>query len=111
MLASPNHIIFIARETSTNKIAGMILLMLYRIPYVRKAYFEDLVIDEQFRGLGLGTQLMQKVLEFAKENGAAYLDCTSRPERGAGNNLYEKLGFQKRDTNVYRFIITYGKVK
>jgi ribosomal protein S18 acetylase RimI-like enzyme len=110
MLSYPTHTIFIARDLSTNEVAGMILCMVYRIPYVRKAYIDDLVVDSKFRGQGIATQLMSAAVAFAKENGAAYVDFTSRPLRGAGNTLYEKLGFVKRDTNVYRILFNYGKV-
>ena len=110
ILSYPTHTIFIARDTKSNEVAGMILCMVYRIPYVRKAYLDDLVVDTNFRGRGIATILLKAAMEFAKEKGAAYVDFTSRPLRGAGNNLYEKLGFTKRDTNVYRIIYNYGEV-
>jgi ribosomal protein S18 acetylase RimI-like enzyme len=31
------------------------------------------------------------------------VDLTSRPSREAANRLYQKLGFQKRDSHVYRY--------
>ncbi|TGV79236.1 GNAT family N-acetyltransferase, partial [Mesorhizobium sp. M00.F.Ca.ET.149.01.1.1] len=34
---------------------------------------------------------------------AKTVDLTSRPSREAANRLYQRLGFQKRDSNVYRF--------
>lgn len=110
MIASPNHFLFLAIDTKNDKPAGMILAMVYRIPYVRKGYLDDLVVDEAYRGNGLGTKLLQTALDIAHKRGAAYVDFTSRPKRGAGNNLYEKLGFQKRETNVYRKIFDYGEV-
>jgi len=110
MLSYPTHNIFIARDIQTNFIAGMMLCMVYRIPYVRKGYLDDLVVDENFRNRGIATLLFQSALAYAKENGAAYVDFTSRPQRDAGNTLYEKLGFKKRDTNLYRIIYNYGEV-
>ena len=110
MLSYPTHTLFIARDSDSNEVAGMLLCMVYRIPYVRKAYLDDLVVDNSFRGRGIATLLFKAAIDFAKEQGAAYVDFTSRPLRGAGNNLYEKLGFAKRDTNVYRIIYNYGEV-
>lgn len=110
MIDSPNHHLFVA-ETSDAKIVGMVLVMIYRIPYVKKAYLEDLSVDSSFRGKGIGTQLLEHAVSYANENGAAYIDFTSKPERASGNRLYEKLGFIKRETNVYRKIFNYGKTK
>lgn len=109
MLSYPTHNILIARDNQTNQIAGMILCMVYRIPYIRKAYLDDLVVDKAFRKRGIATKLFQAAIDFAKEHGAAYIDFTSKPQRDAGNTLYEKLGFERRDTNLYRISITYGK--
>ena len=106
MLDSPMHNLFIA-SSSEGIVVGMILVLVYRIPYVRKAYLDDLVVDSDYRGHGIGTALLESAITFAKEHGAAYADFTSRPERTSGNSLYEKLGFQKRETNIYRKIFNY----
>lgn len=109
MLSSPNTTILIA-ESIEGQLIGMVTLVIYRIPYVRKAYLEDLVVDEASRGQGIGKMLIQHVMELAQKKGAAYLDFTSRPRREEENKFYEKLGFQKRETNVYRHIFDYGEV-
>jgi len=41
-------------------------------------------------------------VRLARANGARTVDLTSRPARAAANRLYERLGFQLRDSNVYR---------
>lgn len=110
MIASPNHNLFIA-VAGDDKIAGMILVMVYRIPYVKKAYLDDLAVDTAFRGMGIGAKLLEYATTFAEESGAAYVDCTSKPERTSGNSLYQKMGFEKRESNVYRKIFHYGKTK
>lgn len=110
ILNSPQSFLFIARETSSRKIVGMIMVVVYRIPYVRKAYFDDLIVDPAFRGYGIGSLLMKHACNFAHEKGAAYADFSSRPRRESSNSFYEKLGFKRRDTNVYRIIFDYGEV-
>lgn len=102
IINSSNSYLFIARNSSTKEIAGMIFEIIYRIPYTTKAYVEDLFIDEKYRKMGIATRLFQKVVDNAREHKAAYIDFTSKPYRIEGNSLYEKLGFKKRDTNVYR---------
>jgi ribosomal protein S18 acetylase RimI-like enzyme len=110
MIDSPQCYIFIAKYKPTGQIAGMIMENVYRTFYIKKAYVEELFVDEQFRKMGIGSKLMQKVVDNAKEHKAAYVDFTSKPQRVEGNRLYEKLGFKKRDTNVYRLKFDYGEV-
>jgi len=48
---------------------------------------------------------MDYAIDFAMKAGAESIDLTSRPERHAANQLYLKLGFVKRETNVYRLAL------
>lgn len=102
LVHSDNTHLYIARETGTNNIVGMITLIVYRIPYKMKAQLEDIVVDEPYRGQGIGTLLIQHVIEEAKELGVKSLNLTSNPLRESANRLYLRLGFEKRDTNIYR---------
>lgn len=94
--------LFVARLFPTYNIIGMVTLVVYRIPFTMKGQLEDLVVDDQFRGQGIGTQLIQYAIQRARELGVKSLNLTSRPSRVVANRLYERLGFEKRDTNVYR---------
>jgi ribosomal protein S18 acetylase RimI-like enzyme len=109
MIASPIHFLYLAFDKKSSQVAGMILLLVYRIPYLRKAHLDDLAVDEVFRSQGLGTQLLQKAIAVAKEKGVTYVDFTSRLTRGPANKLYTKLGFTKHDTNVYRLVFTHDE--
>lgn len=91
-----------ARESVSHKIVGMLTLVVYRIPVWKKAWIEDLVVDKEYRGKGIATKLINHAIENAKTNRVLSLNLTSRPEKGNANKLYIKLGFKKRDTNVYR---------
>jgi ribosomal protein S18 acetylase RimI-like enzyme len=107
IINSPQSHLFVAIHVPTKEVAAMIMVIVYRIPYTKKAYAEDLFVDEKFRKMGIATRLFQKVVETAREHHAAYIDFTSKPYRVEGNSLYEKLGFKKRDTNVYRLRFSY----
>ena len=55
-----------------------------------------------YRGQGLGRRLMEHVIGYAKtELHDVAIQLTSRPHRVAANELYQQMGFQKKDTNVY----------
>ena len=82
---------------------GMLSLVLFRIPTGRKAWVEDVVVDEKARGRGVGKLLTEHAIQVAREHGAHSVDLTSRPSREAANALYQRVGFQQRETNVYRF--------
>jgi ribosomal protein S18 acetylase RimI-like enzyme len=92
---------FIARIDG--RIVGSLTLVLYRIPTGLKAWIEDVVVDESARGHGVGAALNQAALAEARRHGAKAVSLTSRPSREAANRLYERIGFTRRDTNVYRY--------
>lgn len=87
---------------SDGVVAGMISVGLYFSPTGGKAWIEDVVVDETFRGKGLSKQLVAHAIHFARTAGANQLLLTSRPSRVAANALYQKMGFERRETNVYR---------
>ena len=93
--------LFIAREGTD--VLGMLSLVVFPIPTGIRAWVEDVVVDESARGKGVGRALSEYALQAASEKGALTVDLTSRPSRVAANQLYQKVGFQLRETNVYRF--------
>lgn len=85
-----------------NKVIGMATLVLIKIPTGKSGRIEDVVVDDQYRGQGIGTALIQKLIIEGKKLHLKKIDLTSKPERIEANKLYQNLGFQKYDTNVYR---------
>jgi ribosomal protein S18 acetylase RimI-like enzyme len=67
-----------------------------------RAWIEDVVVDESARRQGVGEALTEAMVEQARARGCVTVDLTSRPSREAANELYQKQGFARRDTNVYR---------
>ncbi len=103
LIRSKNSHLFFA-ETDEKEIAGMLTAAVYLLPTGTKYRIEDVVGDEAFRGRGIGKELMVHAMEFAKSTGAKSVDLTSRPSRVAANKLYKELGFELRETNVYRYL-------
>lgn len=102
MISTSNVHLYLARLKEGGKIIGMATLISYRIPQNMRGYVEDVVVDESMRGKGVGKKLMNHIIEKARDLGVRYLNLTSRPSREAAQKLYESLGFEKRDTNVFR---------
>ena len=101
ILAPPGIVLFVARLDG--RIVGTLTLVLFTTPTGVRAWIEDVVVDEAARGQGAGEQLSRAALSRAGAAGARTVDLTSRPQREAANRLYQRLGFVRRDTNVYRF--------
>jgi ribosomal protein S18 acetylase RimI-like enzyme len=93
---------FVARGDD-GTIVGVSTLAVFPIPTGRRAWVEDVIVDEAVNGQGIGRQLTEAMLERARELGCTTVDLTSRPSREAANHLYKRVGFAVRDTNVYRF--------
>lgn len=102
MLSGSSYILFAAKDGS--RIVGMATLILMEIPVAFRSRLEDLVVDEAYRGQGIATKLTRALVTLAKKKGAVTVDFTSRPDpdRKAANQFYLKLGFERRNTNVYR---------
>ncbi len=97
----PGSILLIAREAS-GEIVGAATLSLVMAPTGTHARLEDVVVDEAARGRGIGAALTLAAIRLAGERGANYLALTSNPRREAANRLYQRLGFLRWETNVYR---------
>ncbi len=101
IIESDTTVLFAAR--SGQEIVGLLTLAIFRIPTGVRAWIEDVVVDNQARGGGVGDALNRAALAEAERRGAKTVDLTSRPSREAANRLYQRLGFKQRDTNVYRY--------
>lgn len=101
IVASDATVLLVAVDAEV--IVGSMTLVLFRIPTGMRAWIEDVVVDGESRGKGVGAALNRRALEIAANRGARTVDLTSRPSREAANRLYQRLGFEPRSTNVYRY--------
>ena len=102
IVSSPATHLLIARDVD-GSVLGSLTLVLFRIPTGLRAWIEDVVVDGEARGRGVGEALNRFAIDVAAERGARSVDLTSRPSREAANRLYRRIGFVQRDTNVYRY--------
>ena len=103
LIANPAVSVLIAKNEGS--IVGTLTLVVFPIPSGLRAWIEDVVVDESARGLGAGAALTEAAISESKRRGAKSIDLTSRPSREAANAMYVKLGFEQRETNVYRLNI------
>ena len=106
IIDNPNSVLFIAEldgDDDARSVVGSLTLAFYRIPAGLKAWIEDVVVDESARGLGVGEALNVAAIDESRQRGAKNVSLTSRSSREAANRLYQRLGFEPYETNLYRF--------
>jgi len=102
LLESVSSTLLVARwPDQTGSIAGILTLIVYPVPTGIRAHIEDVVVEDSYRGKGIGQALTLEALRLAREAGANGVSLTSNPKREAANRLYQRLGFKRRETNTY----------
>jgi ribosomal protein S18 acetylase RimI-like enzyme len=82
-----------------DRIIGMSTLSIFRIPMGKVGLLDDVVVEESYRGQGVGQELVGLLVNQAGIEGVERIELTCKPERTAASKLYEKLGFKQRATN------------
>lgn len=105
LIESQNCHLFIAKfknaQTGDSQIVGTMTIATYEIPSGKRMWIEDVVVDSAVRGKGIGQKLIEFAIDYCKEMGGTDIRLTSRPARVAANQLYQKVGFEEVETNVY----------
>lgn len=99
VVSNPANFLYVAKDGE--RIIGTAQLQLAVIMSGKDAFIQDVVVDSAYRGQGIGGKLCRALIEEAKANKCETLGLTSRPSREAANALYQKMGFQRKETNVY----------
>ncbi len=88
-----NNVTLIAR--SEERVVGH--LYMFKTPFERRKGVADLLIyiHQDFQNLGLGTLMMKKAIELAKERGLHRIGLTVVADNHSAIRVYEKVGFKK----------------
>ena len=98
--SNQNHVVMVA--DSDGQIVGSITLLI-EPKFIHQGglvgHIEDVVVRSELQGKGIGEQLVNAALEYAKNHGCykTILDCDDNVK-----SFYEKIGF-KRNSNAMRF--------
>ncbi|HTP15906.1 MAG TPA: GNAT family N-acetyltransferase [Streptosporangiaceae bacterium] len=101
IVATSASTLLVAR--SDGRITGTLTLVTFQIPTGLRAWIEDVVVDESARGQGVGEALTLAAIRLAQDAGVRTVDLSSRPSRVAAGRLYQRMGFEMRDTRMYRY--------
>ena len=104
MVEALGTFVFLARQPDKDgKVVGSATLATFQTPTGVHGWIEDVVVDGTARKQGIGRALTQACLDKAQALGLRDVNLTSRPSRTAANGLYQAMGFELRETNVYRY--------
>jgi ribosomal protein S18 acetylase RimI-like enzyme len=103
MMADPSVTLLFAWDQ--RDIVGTATVIVYTTPFWIKARIEDVVVDKASRGQGAGTALVNACLDIARKKGAQVAELQSRRSREAANHMYQRMGFELRESNLYRFVL------
>jgi ribosomal protein S18 acetylase RimI-like enzyme len=103
LLGDPATTLIVASDDET--IVAAATVVVYTTPAWVKARIEDVVVDEAARGRGIGEALINECLNVARKRGASVVELQSARRREAANRLYPRMGFEKRESNVYRMTL------
>jgi ribosomal protein S18 acetylase RimI-like enzyme len=60
------------------------------------AHIDEIIVDQEYRGRGIGTQLMTKAMKIADKIGCARIELESAFHRKQAHDFYKRLGFENR---------------
>jgi NAD+ diphosphatase len=100
---------YLATRYDGEKLIGMGWIFPRQTLLRKQAVIEDMIVDSVYRGKGLGRELLNDLVVWAKENGVEVIELTSNPKRIAANELYKKHGFKLHPTNHYLYNIKYER--
>ena len=101
VIASPHHDVLLAIDDD-GQILGVAVLSTIMNFHTKKAYLEDFVTDSRVRGKGIGSQLWDAMLEWARAKGCQELDFTSGHDRKSAHQFYLHKNAQIYDTAFFR---------
>ena len=103
ILKNKNVHLMVLRDGKQKTIIGMGSLVVWQAPTGVRSRIEDVVVDEAYRGRGFGTILTKRLVAVARGIKVKDIELSSRSSRVAANELYKKLGFAPKETNVYTY--------
>ncbi len=100
VLEDKGRIIFIYCQIG-GEVVGVASMALYKVISGHKGIIEDVVVDADHRGKGIGRKLMEKLLEKAEGRNLDEILLFTGHHRLPAIGLYQSLGFKLKDSGLY----------
>ena len=88
-------------------VCGYLMLTKILNPIKNKHYYlvDYVCVSSKYRKIGVSDALMEYAYKLAEEDGAMYLQLTCSYHRVGAHKLYERCGYIKRESDIYRKVI------
>ncbi|MDR0955897.1 MAG: GNAT family N-acetyltransferase [Candidatus Nomurabacteria bacterium] len=103
MIKSPTTALLLAKLD--DEIVGMATLNLLIRPIGKTAFLDGFVTKKSAQGQGIGSQLWNAALDWARQNGAAKIEFTSNSSRTQAHKFYKKRGAKISPTDFFEKIL------
>jgi ribosomal protein S18 acetylase RimI-like enzyme len=71
---------------------------------VKNWILNDLYVESDYRKQGIGEALIKTAMDFAKDDGATYVQLETSVDNYTAQRLYEDIGFQKQEPGTAYFL-------
>lgn len=96
-----DNLITLAYCEHNDQVIGIASMCTYKVISGKKGWIEDVVVDEQSRGQGVGRKLMEKLLEEGKKKNLSEILLFTEDHRIPAIKLYSDLGFKLKESLIY----------
>jgi ribosomal protein S18 acetylase RimI-like enzyme len=83
--------------------AGIITSFINLSTFKAKPYFNvhDIAVNKEFRGMGIGRKMLERVIEIAKERDYCKVTLEVRDDNDNAKHLYQSLGFKDYEPKMH----------
>ena len=92
---------YVSKIEEGGELIGMGWIFSRQTKLRHQAVVEDMIVDERYRGKGLGEKILLDLIRWAKAQSVEVVELTTNPKRLAANSLYQKAGLKLTETNHY----------
>ena len=94
---NPDNYWLMARRESDARFIGMASLFIMRLPTNVRSFLENIVVDEDSRGQGVGIALSMRAFEIADSQNVNTLRAQAGTQNGVSRSMLQKAGFKIED--------------
>lgn len=98
--ADPNHVLYVADLPTAPIIAWIQVCIVTVLIIGRQAEIYGLIVQEEYRGYGIGQLLLQESEQWAQQRGCDMIAVRSNVIRGQAHRFYEKAGYIRFKTQA-----------
>ncbi|MEY3743522.1 MAG: hypothetical protein RLZZ541_577 [Pseudomonadota bacterium] len=107
LIRSPNTGTICVAKNTNGKVIGMVSaqLVISTAQGTPSAWVEDMVVEEAYRGKGIGKQLLQRALDWAKAKGATRAQLLVDLSNGEALGYYQHLQWEPTQLQARRIFL------